>query len=140
VVVVSGMSSVQVMGHYATSNVIRCAWLAQAKTLAFALGERGIHVNTLSLGGTLTPGYTASLDKRARAAGVGFAQRLRDETSNIPLGKYGARQVLRAAGAGRAVGDRSRLGLGRGDHVLEVLEGLVGAHQQHAALRPPPGY
>lgn len=90
VVVISGMSSVQVLGHYATSNVIRCAWLAEAKTLAFALGERGIHVNTLSLGGTLTPGYSASLEKRASAAGVTFDQRLREETANIPLGKYGS--------------------------------------------------
>lgn len=90
VVVISGMSSVQVLGHYATSNVIRCAWLAEAKTLAFALGERGIHVNTLSLGGTLTPGYSASLEKRANSAGVTFEQRLREETANIPLGKYGS--------------------------------------------------
>lgn len=90
VVIISGMSSVQVLGHYATSNVIRCAWLAEAKTLAFALGERGIHVNTLSLGGTLTPGYTASLERRANAAGVTFEERLREETSNIPLGKYGS--------------------------------------------------
>lgn len=97
VVVISGMSSVQVLGHYATSNVIRCAWLAQAKTLAFALGARGIHVNTLSLGGTLTPGYTASLQRRADAAGVGFEQRLQEETSNIPLGKYGAPAEVAAA-------------------------------------------
>ncbi len=90
VVVISGMSSVQVVGHYATSNVIRCAWLAEAKTLAFALGERGIHVNTLSLGGTLTPGYLASLERRANAAGVTVETRLQEETSNIPLGKYGS--------------------------------------------------
>ena len=69
IVIISGMSSVQVLGHYASSNVIRCAWLAEAKTLAFALGERGIHVNTLSLGGTLTPGYAASLARRAASAG-----------------------------------------------------------------------
>ena len=50
IVLISGMSSVQVLGHYASSNVIRCAWLAEAKTLAFALGDQGIHVNTLSLG------------------------------------------------------------------------------------------
>lgn len=90
VVVISGMSSVQVLGHYATSNVIRCAWLAEAKTLAFALGERGIHVNTLSLGGTLTPGYVASLERRATAAGITVEQRLQEETANIPLGKYGS--------------------------------------------------
>ena len=67
----------------------RCAWLAEAKTLAFALGDRGIHVNTLSLGGTLTPGYEASLEKRAANAGVTMEHRLAEETSNIPLRKYG---------------------------------------------------
>jgi 3-oxoacyl-[acyl-carrier protein] reductase len=97
VVIISGMSSVQVMGHYASSNVIRCAWLAEAKTLAFALGERGIHVNTLSLGGTLTPGYTASLERRAASAGVSFEQRLADETDNIPLKKYGSPKEVAAA-------------------------------------------
>ena len=90
IVIVSGISSVQVMGHYASSNVIRCAWLAEAKTLAFALGERGIHVNTLSLGGTLTPKYSASIERRATSAGLTLAQRMADETSNVPLGKYGS--------------------------------------------------
>lgn len=90
VVVISGISSAQVLGHYATSNVIRCAWLAEAKTLAFALGERGIHVNTLSLGGTLTPGYAASLEKRAATAGISVDQRLEEETANVPLKKYGS--------------------------------------------------
>lgn len=90
VVIISGISSTQVLGHYATSNVIRCAWLAEAKTLAFALGDRGIHVNTLSLGGTLTAGYSASLEKRAATAGVAVFQRLQEETANIPLRKYGS--------------------------------------------------
>ena len=56
--------------HYASSDVLRCTWLAEAKTLAFALGERGIRVSTLSLGGTLTPGYAASLEKRAVNTGT----------------------------------------------------------------------
>ena len=89
IVIISGISSAQVMGHYASSNVIRCAWLAEAKTLAFALGDQGIHVNTLSLGGTLTPGYTASLESRAAKAGVSFENRRAEETSNVPLRKYG---------------------------------------------------
>jgi 3-oxoacyl-[acyl-carrier protein] reductase len=42
-----GISLAQVLGHYAPTNVIRCAWLAEAKTLAFALGERGIYINTV---------------------------------------------------------------------------------------------
>ena len=85
------------LGHYASSNVIRCAWLAEAKTLAFALGERGIHVNTLSLGGTLTPGYAASLEKRAANAEVSYAQRLAEETANVPLRKYGTPQDVAGA-------------------------------------------
>jgi len=97
IVIVSGISSAQVMGNYASSNVLRCAWLAQAKTLAFALGDKGIHVNTLSLGGTLTPGYAASLEKRAAKAGTSFEQRLAEETSNIPLRKYGTPADVAAA-------------------------------------------
>jgi 3-oxoacyl-[acyl-carrier protein] reductase len=89
IVIVSGISSAQVLGHYATSNVIRTAWLGEAKTLAFALGARNIHVNTLSLGGTLTPGYRASIEKRAAASGQSFDERLDAETDNVPLRKYG---------------------------------------------------
>ena len=97
VVIVSGISSAQVMGNYASSNVIRCAWLAEAKTLAFAFGDRGIHVNTLSLGGTLTPWYTASLEKRAASAGISFEQRRAEETSNVPLRKYGTPEEVAGA-------------------------------------------
>jgi 3-oxoacyl-[acyl-carrier protein] reductase len=39
VVIVSGISSAQVLGNYASSNAIRCAWLAEAKTLARWGGE-----------------------------------------------------------------------------------------------------
>lgn len=54
-------------------------------------------MNTLSLGGTLTPGYASSLDKRAAKAGVTLEQRLADETSNIPLKKYGTPDEVAAA-------------------------------------------
>ena len=108
VVIISAITSVQALGNYATSNVLRCAWLAEAKTLAFALGERGIHINTLSLGGTLTPDYSASVQRRADQAGVSFAQRVAVETSNIPLGKYG-----------------------RPEEVAVVVEQLLGAMSDH---------
>jgi 3-oxoacyl-[acyl-carrier protein] reductase len=88
-VIVSGISSVRVLSQYATNNVIRAAWLAQAKTLAFALGERGIHVNTLSLGGTLTDHYVSLIQARADRAGRSFKKQLDAETSNVPLRKYG---------------------------------------------------
>lgn len=88
VVIVSGISSAQVLSHYATANVIRTAWLGEAKTLAFALGPRGIHVNTLSLGGTLSPWYRDAIATRAANAGVNFEDMLVRETDNVPLKKY----------------------------------------------------
>jgi NAD(P)-dependent dehydrogenase (short-subunit alcohol dehydrogenase family) len=84
-----GISSAQVLSHYATANVIRTAWLGEAKTLAFALGPKGIHVNTLSLGGTLSPWYREAITKRGASAGLSFEEQLAKETENVPLGKYG---------------------------------------------------
>jgi 3-oxoacyl-[acyl-carrier protein] reductase len=89
VVIVSGISSAQVLGHYATGNVLRTAWLAEAKTLAFALGPRGIHVNTVSFGGTLTPHYLELLQARADVAGISLDDLLERDTDNVPLRKYG---------------------------------------------------
>lgn len=89
VVIISGISSAQVLSHYASANVIRTAWLGEAKTLAFALGPKGIHVNTLSLGGTLSPWYREAIAKRGTAGGLSFEEQLAKETDNVPLGKYG---------------------------------------------------
>lgn len=97
IVIISGISSAQVLSHYATSNVIRCAWLAEAKTLAFILGERGIHINTLSLGGTLSDWYREGLEKRAAQNDATFEERLADETSNVPLRKYGTPEEVAVA-------------------------------------------
>lgn len=89
VVIVSGITSAQVLGHYAMGNVLRTAWVGQAKTLAFALGPRGIHVNTVSFGGTLTPYYVGLIEGRAKANGVTLDEQIAAETDNVPLHKYG---------------------------------------------------
>ena len=88
IVIVSGISSAQVLGHYATSNVLRLAWLAEAKTIAFALGPRGIHVNTLSLGGVVTEKFKARIEQKAKDLGVTFEQQMEAEVANVPLKKY----------------------------------------------------
>lgn len=97
IVIVSGISSAQVLSHYATASVIRCAWLAEAKTLAFALGPNGIHVNTLSLGGTLSKWYENSLRERAAKAGQTFEEFLIVDTANVPLRKYGQPEEVATA-------------------------------------------
>lgn len=97
VVVVSGISSAQVLGHYATSNVLRLSWLAEAKTLAHALGPQGIHVNTLSLGGVMTEKYTQRILEKAKVAGLTFEDQMKNEVSNVPLQKYASPKEVAVA-------------------------------------------
>jgi 3-oxoacyl-[acyl-carrier protein] reductase len=83
VVIVSGISNMQVLPSVGVSNVIRAAWLAQAKLLSFALGDRRIRVNTVSLGGTLTDRFVENLAKSPHPGP------LDDQPEVIPLGEYG---------------------------------------------------
>jgi 3-oxoacyl-[acyl-carrier protein] reductase len=86
VVVVSGISNTQVFPQLPTSNVLRTAWLAEAKTLAHTYGPSGIHVNTVSFGGTLTEKFIENLELRKDAA---VSSVYEDSPANIPLGHYG---------------------------------------------------
>lgn len=88
VVIISGISSAQVLSHYATSNVLRTAWLGQAKTLAHVYGPDAIHFNTLSLGGVMTKRYTEKIAKIAEEDGVTFDEQMKEEVANVPLRKY----------------------------------------------------
>ncbi len=76
------------LSHYATANVIRTAWLGEAKTLALAWGPHGVHVNTLSLGGTLLPCFCDLIASRAANDVLSFEEMLVRETDNVPLKKY----------------------------------------------------
>ena len=96
VVLISGISSAQVLSHYATSNVLRLAWLGQMKTLAFAYGKEGIRFNTVSLGGTLTEDYKKGIAARGNAQGRSYAEQLALETDNVPLGKYASLEEVSA--------------------------------------------
>ena len=87
-VVISGISSVQALSDYAMNNAIRAAWLAQAKTLSLCFGPQGLRVNTLSLGGTLTPAYDGKIRAKATKAGRSFDEQMEEEVSNVPLRKY----------------------------------------------------
>jgi NAD(P)-dependent dehydrogenase (short-subunit alcohol dehydrogenase family) len=60
------------------------AWLAEAKYLAARLGERGIRVITVSLGGTLTEQFAAPLQSR-----VPTDVPPDEAADTIPLGEFG---------------------------------------------------
>ena len=95
VVIVSGTAAVQVFPQRPLANVIRSAWLAQAKTMAFELGRSGIHVNTVSLGGFLTKRIEGEIAQRnefefstEKSDLSPYSSFLREDEINA-LGKYG---------------------------------------------------
>lgn len=96
-VLISGISSAQVLSHYATSNVLRTAWVGQMKTLAFAYGSKGVRFNTVSLGGIMTDKYVAGIKSRASEASVSYDEQLANETDNVPLAKYGTPEEVAVA-------------------------------------------
>ncbi|NOI26374.1 SDR family oxidoreductase [Vibrio mediterranei] len=88
IVIISGLSSKHALENYATNNVIRSAWVGQAKSMAIELGERGISVNTLSLGGVMTETYRSKLEEKAKLKKMRYHDLMEEETNNIPLRKY----------------------------------------------------
>ena len=88
IVMISGISSKSALSHYAQNNCLRSAWVGQAKTMALALGEKGISVNTVSLGGVMTESYTAKMVEKAQKQGLPFDELMKNEVSNVPLRKY----------------------------------------------------
>ncbi len=100
VVLISGITSLHVLGTHPTSPAIRGAWRAQAKALSLHWGEFGITVNTLSLGGVLTPTVLARLEKKAELAGISFQDQMKLETHNVPLGRYATPEMVAKAVSG----------------------------------------
>ena len=76
------------------NNSIRAAWAAQAKTLAFAYGEKNIHFNTVSIGGAMTPKYTERMEQKAQTNGVTLEVQMQEEVANVPLRKYASMQDI----------------------------------------------
>ena len=90
VVLVSALSSTQLVPKFATSGVIRAAWQAEIKALAFAHGAHGVHFNTVSLGSVLTSKNLARLKRSARRTEVNIETLMKAQTANVPLARYAA--------------------------------------------------
>lgn len=97
VVIISGISSVQALPNYAVNNVIRNAWLGQAKTLAMHYGKRRIHFNTLSLGGVLTNSFMNQINLESERTGNSTEEILKARFDNVPLGKYASTDEVSVA-------------------------------------------
>lgn len=88
IVIISGLSSVQLMPEHSAYGVLRSMWLSQAKALSHKLGPKGILVNTVSPGGVLTPESIARIQKKAELNQCSYDEQYRKSISNVPLGKY----------------------------------------------------
>ena len=88
VLIVSGISSLQVMPEHAAFGSLRSTWLAHAKALSYQLGPKGIHVNTISPGGILTNYMVDLIQQKAERNGVSYEEQYAKSVSNVPLGKY----------------------------------------------------
>lgn len=88
ILIVSGLSSLQVMPEHAAFGSLRAAWMAHAKALSHHLGPKGIHVNTISPGGILTDSMAKLIQEKAQRNGVSYEEQYAQSVSNVPLGKY----------------------------------------------------
>lgn len=89
VVIVSGDSSKMLLPHAVNTNVMRLAWLGEAKNLVSFFKDRRIRVNTVSPGALLTPFHHQKIQKQADVSGNSFQQQMDLATAAIPLKKYG---------------------------------------------------
>lgn len=88
IVIISGITSTQLMPNCSTMGVLRSMWLSQAKSLSYELGPKGINVNTLSPGGVLTDGAIARIQQKAASNGLSFDEQYAESVSNVPLRRY----------------------------------------------------
>jgi 3-oxoacyl-[acyl-carrier protein] reductase len=88
IVIVSGITSVQYYPTLPQFAVLRSMWLAEAKALSNELGERGISVNTLSLGGIWTKKLAKKIAAEAERSGSTPEDLRSQRIQNIPLKKY----------------------------------------------------
>jgi 3-oxoacyl-[acyl-carrier protein] reductase len=85
IVIVSGITSVQLLPEYGPTCVVRRMWTTYAKALSHQLGPQGIHVNVLSPGVVLTEFHEQRITKSALESGVSFNDQMVKESQSIPL-------------------------------------------------------
>jgi len=82
--------------HQVVSNVHKAGLLALTKTLAVEFAERGIRVNCVAPGRTLTPLWTNRADKMAQEDGRSRETVLKEFTRDIPLQRFGQPEEVAA--------------------------------------------
>ena len=89
IVLLGAASSRMPYPHQVASNVHKAGLLALTKTLAGELAERGIRVNCVAPGRTLTPLWTNRAAKMAAAEGRSEKSVLEEFARDVPLRRFG---------------------------------------------------
>lgn len=96
IVMLGAASSKMPYPHQVVSNVHKAGLLALTKTLAVEFAERGIRVNCVAPGRTLTPLWTNRADKMAQEDGRSRETVLKEFTRDIPLQRFGQPEEVAA--------------------------------------------
>jgi len=97
VVLVTSTAVRQPQPELASSTVLRSAATAAAKLASRQYADRGVTVNCVAPGATLTPRRVAILRSRAQAAGIHLAAAVADDQADIPAGRPADASEIAAA-------------------------------------------
>ncbi len=97
IAILSGVTSVEAMPEYASYGVLRKMWLAEAKSLAWELGPRGVHVNTVSPGVVATSTHINKWQHQAQRQGVPLESLVHQQASSTPTKRHTSAQDVAGA-------------------------------------------
>ncbi len=89
IVTLGAAASKMPYAHQIVSNVHKAGLLGLTKTLAGELAEKGIRVNCVAPGRTLTPLWKTRAAKMAAERGVSEAQVLEEFSRDVPMQRFG---------------------------------------------------
>ncbi|MEU8637795.1 SDR family oxidoreductase [Amycolatopsis sp. NPDC048633] len=97
VVVISSTAVRQPQPELAASTVLRSATTSAAKLAALEYADRGVTVNCVAVGATLTARRLEIVRSRAGAAGIDVATAMAEDLAAIPAGRAAAPREVAAA-------------------------------------------
>lgn len=94
IVIIAGITSVQLQPEYGPTCVIRRMWTTYAKALSHYLGPQGISVNAISPGVVLTNFHQERIQNKANSNGISYDNQMNQEVASIPLHRHAKPQEV----------------------------------------------